>query len=337
MQTEPLLSVIVPVYNSSQYLRRCIDSLMNQTYENLEIILVDDGSKDDSPGICDEYARLDMRIRVIHKQNAGLGYARNSGLDMSTGAYVTFLDSDDFVDEKMYSSMMDELLREKAQAAFCDFCYVRRDGSKIRGKSGIVPGKHTAQQIMQSMMGAEPEAKRDFDFDMSVCKAVYAMEVIEKYAIRFLSEREVTSEDIFFNLKFLGNSNHVVYIDRCFYYYCENAGSLTHRYHPNWLEKEKELFRLLLPYAQQLQSEYRLKRLFLGRIRAAMGQYARYAEVLPFAERIRGLRKMAADEQVRAVICNYPLHKNPTKIRIFNMFLKWNFSLGMYFLLSMNR
>ena len=90
-----IVSVIVPIYNVEKYLDRCISSIINQTYKNLEIILVDDGSTDKSGAICDNYKIKDCRIKVIHKQNGGLGYARNSGLDVATGQYVTFIDGDD--------------------------------------------------------------------------------------------------------------------------------------------------------------------------------------------------------------------------------------------------
>ena len=93
----PLISIIVPVYNVEQYLPRCIDSIIHQTYSNLEIILVDDGSTDSCGALCDNYAEKDGRIQVIHQQNAGLGPARNSGMKICSGEYVTFIDSDDFI------------------------------------------------------------------------------------------------------------------------------------------------------------------------------------------------------------------------------------------------
>ena len=94
---KPKVSIIVPVYNVEKYLDRCMESLLNQTLKDIEIILVDDGSPDNCPQICDEYAKKDSRVKVVHKVNAGLGYARNSGLDVASGEYVAFVDSDDYV------------------------------------------------------------------------------------------------------------------------------------------------------------------------------------------------------------------------------------------------
>ena len=101
---KPKVSIIVPVYNVEKYLVRCMESLLNQTLKEIEIILVDDGSPDNCPQMCDEYARRDSRVKVIHKSNAGLGYARNSGLDVAVGEYIAFVDSDDYVDTSMYVS-----------------------------------------------------------------------------------------------------------------------------------------------------------------------------------------------------------------------------------------
>lgn len=103
---QPLLSVIIPVYNVEKYLRRCLDSVTNQSYNNLEIILVDDGSPDNSGSICDEYAKKDPRIKVVHQENAGLSGARNSGISIAKGDFITFVDSDDWIDKDMYSQML---------------------------------------------------------------------------------------------------------------------------------------------------------------------------------------------------------------------------------------
>ena len=101
-----MISTIIPVYNVDNYLPKCVDSIINQTYQNLEIILVDDGSLDRCPDICDEYAKKDKRIKVIHKKNGGLSDARNAGLEIAKGEYISFIDSDDYINEHMYEDML---------------------------------------------------------------------------------------------------------------------------------------------------------------------------------------------------------------------------------------
>ena len=111
MNNQPLLSVIIPVYKVEKYLRRCLDSIVNQTYKNLEIILVDDGSPDNSGKICDEYAQNDKRIKVIHQKNKGQGAARNTGIIAANGELITFVDSDDWIENNTYEIMVSELLQ----------------------------------------------------------------------------------------------------------------------------------------------------------------------------------------------------------------------------------
>lgn len=117
--THPLISVIVPVFNTEQYLRQCVDSIINQTYTNLEIFLVDDGSTDNCPAICDDYANRDSRIRVIHKKNEGQSVARNMALDISRGEYIAFVDSDDWLEPTAYEEMMSFAQAEQLDAVYC--------------------------------------------------------------------------------------------------------------------------------------------------------------------------------------------------------------------------
>ena len=102
-----VIAVVLPIYNVEKYLDRCLDRIVNQTYKNLEIILVDDGATDNCPSMCDEWAKKDSRIKVIHKKNAGLGMARNTGIENATGEYICFFDSDDYVDKNMYKKLYD--------------------------------------------------------------------------------------------------------------------------------------------------------------------------------------------------------------------------------------
>ena len=127
------LSIIVPVYNVEPYLRRCIDSILAQTFTDFELILVDDGSPDNCPAICDEYAEKDPRIVVIHKQNGGLSDARNAGLDIARGEYIGFVDSDDYIDAEMYEKMYNAAIMHNSDIVSC--AYERIDISK--GKRSV--------------------------------------------------------------------------------------------------------------------------------------------------------------------------------------------------------
>ena len=124
MPNTPLITVIVPVYNVEKYLPRCVDSIINQTYKNLEIILVDDGSTDSSPAICDGYAKKDSRVNVIHKQNGGASSARNAALDIASGDYIGFVDSDDYINHDMYASLLNSIVASVSDMAICESEYV---------------------------------------------------------------------------------------------------------------------------------------------------------------------------------------------------------------------
>lgn len=124
-----LISVIIPVYKVEKYLDKCIQSVINQTYSNLEIILVDDGSPDNCPQLCDDWANKDERIKVIHKKNGGLSDARNAGLDIATGEYIAFVDSDDYIESDMYECLLDKIIKTQSQMAICNFEYVDTDGN----------------------------------------------------------------------------------------------------------------------------------------------------------------------------------------------------------------
>ena len=127
---EKKISVIVPVYQVEEYLEKCIESIINQTYKNLEIILVDDGSKDKCPSICDRYQKMDNRIVVIHKENGGLSSARNAGLDIATGELVTFVDSDDYIEADMLAVLASILEDYRCDISVCFWKEVFRDGTK---------------------------------------------------------------------------------------------------------------------------------------------------------------------------------------------------------------
>ena len=132
-----LISIIVPIYKVENYLKRCIDSIINQTYKHIEIILVDDGSPDNCGAICDEYTKFDDRIKVIHKKNGGLSDARNCGIEISTGDYIIFIDGDDYVSKNMCEKLLIRALEHNADIVSCNFkeIYIDNNREKINKQS----------------------------------------------------------------------------------------------------------------------------------------------------------------------------------------------------------
>ena len=149
----PKISVIIPVYNIENEVTRCIDSVMNQSFRDLEIILVDDGSIDNSGSICDEYQQRDVRIRVIHKENGGLSDARNVGMDAATGEYLAFVDGDDWIDVNMYKDMYEYMLEMKAEIAVCRYREINGNDISFSGEKKTF-SSHEA--LTHYMMEAQP-------------------------------------------------------------------------------------------------------------------------------------------------------------------------------------
>ncbi|MBQ3396194.1 MAG: glycosyltransferase, partial [Synergistaceae bacterium] len=167
--TCPLISVIVPVYKVEKYLNRCINSIVNQTYWNLEIILVDDGSPDNCPLICDEWSKKDKRIRVLHKRNGGLSSARNAGLDIAKGEYISFIDSDDFILPEMFEELYRLMIENDADLGMSGYLYVDENGLPVQDtryiyvdKDGLpIQNKNNTKDEVVDVFSGE-EALRDF-------------------------------------------------------------------------------------------------------------------------------------------------------------------------------
>lgn len=154
-----MISTIIPVYNVDNYLPKCVDSIINQTYKNLEIILVDDGSLDRCPDICDEYAKKDKRIIVIHKKNGGLSDARNAGLEIAKGEYISFIDSDDYINEHMYEDMLSAIENVDADLCICGYDRVNDDGeirSSAYFKNAIQTQNDAYEMLVQGYVINQP-------------------------------------------------------------------------------------------------------------------------------------------------------------------------------------
>ena len=150
MEQKDKITIVVPVYKVEKYLRRCIESILQQTYKNIEIILVDDGSPDNCGKICDEYKEKDNRIIVIHKENGGLSDARNAGIDIATGKYIAFIDSDDYVANNFISSLYDVCIKNECEIAQCKFKRVTEDykeEQKEISETTILDGKSAIKEI----------------------------------------------------------------------------------------------------------------------------------------------------------------------------------------------
>lgn len=209
------ISVIVPIYNVEKYLKKCIDSIINQTYSNLEIILVDDGSPDNCGKICDEYQVQDSRIKVIHKKNGGLSDARNAGIKEATGEIISFIDSDDFIDLDMYEYMLNEMQKENADIVIC--------GTKIDFEKGKTNIKRAEERKILKSKDALIELNSFKSFDMAVWNKLYKKEIIE--GIFFPVGKK--SEDYFVMYQYFDRAKNILILPEAKYHYIQRANSIS--------------------------------------------------------------------------------------------------------------
>lgn len=212
----PLISIIIPVYNVASYVSRCLQSVVNQSYENLEIIVVDDGSTDDSGSICDEFANRDPRIRIIHKINGGLSSARNAGLDIAKGEYIGFVDSDDYIEPKMYELLFDACHKNGCSLSVCGINYVFENGTCIK-KADIEPS-----QVMP-FYRAIREMNEYRLFDMAAWNKLYKACLFEN--IRFPEGK--LSEDFFIMPQLFDRAKNIAFVTNALYNYYQREGSIT--------------------------------------------------------------------------------------------------------------
>lgn len=211
------ISIIVPVYQVEKYIRQCVDSILAQTFTDFELILVDDGSKDNSGQICDEYAAKDKRIRVIHKENGGLSDARNKGMDEAAGSYFMFVDSDDYIAPDMAERLYNSIIKEDADIAACNFRYFfEEDGKK----------DFSTENEVQVVSGAEifynRKNERNYGFWTVAWNKLYKSETFKNVRFRFgrLHEDEFWANDIY------RPEIKAVTVSECLYYYRQRNNSI---------------------------------------------------------------------------------------------------------------
>lgn len=211
----PLISVIVPIYNVEKYLARCVDSIVNQTYKNLEIILVDDGSPDRCPQMCDDYAEKDSRIKVVHKKNGGLSDARNAGIAVATGEYISFIDSDDYVSDDFFECLLDVINKENSDIAECSVVKFYEDNRFDEFSDDLSVKTYDTQDAMSALIAENP-------FHQHVWNKLYKTELVKDipYAVGKLNEDEFWTYQVF------GRANKVARLNKTMYYYFQRNSSI---------------------------------------------------------------------------------------------------------------
>lgn len=313
------LTVIVPVYNVQDYLLQCINSILEQSHSDLEIILVNDGSTDNSPQICEELSKKDARIKLIHQTNGGVSAARNTGIAASTGEYITFVDSDDWLDKNMYQKLLNAARdNHKPDVVMCDFTTVR-DNNRFNITSNLRAGFYAKKDIIREIY---PTLLVTEDFGrlpiVSVWNCLFKKSLFLNDQIRF-DEKLRYSEDYLFTAEVMTHCQSYCYVKNFFgYYYRQYNDSRSKKYRPEWwmtlVSLNSKLVQLLsdnkeYDFARQLKLQVIHSALFVS-------SSIHNNTHLGFAEKITHLNSMFSEPVLRAAFSDLKINKPSVSLRI---------------------
>lgn len=233
------VSIIVPVYNTQAYLKKCVDSILSQTFQNFELILVDDGSTDNSPGICDRYQNRDSRVRVLHKENGGPCAARNLGLELAQGKYICFVDSDDYIEPVLLDKTVAVM---EQQVDWCGFGMVKEDREgNFLDSVAFIPREYTVGNE-ESRMEFLLKNLLNYRTGWELWNHVFRGDIIRQHRLRFKGERVAFAEDLLFSFEYWQYANSCVILKDLLYHYVQHSHSLM------W----KSQFRNVLPEVHEM-------------------------------------------------------------------------------------
>lgn len=312
-QRDITVAAIVPVYNVESYLEECMTSLLNQSLPFDKIILVDDGSTDASGEICDRYAFEYSDIVCVHKENEGLGFARNTGLDYlgCEADYVMFVDSDDWLEVDALERLLTPAIEHDADCVIGG--HTKKDSGHntrfvLKLENGVHEGTSIREELVPRLCGSAPGVSDSIP--MSACSSLFKTRTIERYNLRFPSEREMISEDFVFKFNFLIHANRVVVSGFVGYCYRTNDGSLTRSYRADRFDAVLHFYQEVLAMLRKenLVDECvtRLQKTLLIYLRMCIRQERRATSGKCFLEAKRAIAAALADDVISEVVSQYP-------------------------------
>lgn len=321
MDQNPLLTVIVPVFNVEHYVEDCIRSILNQSLNMIELVLIDDCSSDGSYHICEQYEKRDKRIRLLRNlTNIGQGRSRNLGIANSRGTYVTFVDSDDYIEHCMYERMVGIAREYEADIVRCGFnrTTVRDARSEAQQKSPLVLTTESLACYARGYFGPLPSERLDDMPSMSPCTAIYRRDVLDSGGARFPTDRSLRSEDLFFNLDYLESSEVCVLLDEVYYHYFSRDGS-TSRSYSSPVSKCSEL---LNRAGDNSELRLRVHRSILTAIKEASLQLA--GADYSLSASVKNLKHLESELDARRVMRSYPRSMLAVRERIFAEMVRYS-------------
>lgn len=321
------ISIIIPVYNSEQYLENCLNSIIAQTYKQLEIICVDDDSTDDSLVILEKYAAIDDRIKVIHKKNEGVSIARNTGLDNANGDFVLFVDSDDWIENTTCEIALQNLVEQNTDLVLWSYIRERKGESKkkeIFDTDLVFNEKEVQIKLHRRMIGvideelAHPE---NADALCTVWGKLYKRSIISRYNIKFYDIREIgTYEDGLFNLVYLQYVKRAIFLNKYLYHYRRtNDISITESYDEKLVQKWDKLFELMNQYITQMELpveyiEALNNRISLSLIPLGINEMTKKCS---FKDKIKGIKQIICKKEYLVAINSLKIQYMPIHWKAF--------------------
>lgn len=338
---KPKVSIIVPVYNCEEYLDEAIKSLLNQTLKEIEIIVVNDGSRDNSLLIANKYKDIDNRVKVVSQDNQGVSVARNFGLSIAKGEYIGFIDGDDWIESDMYKMLYDVAIRDNLDLVISDF-EQELDGKNIVNKldipiNSILTEKHILNEILYKFL--------IHDKLNTVCNKLYKSKIIKDYNIRF-PKGVALGEDGSFNINYFSSIKSLKYIDYCGYHYREVEGSATRNiFEKDYFSKALENYNQEIPsiYYRYFEEDY-LKELksikLINNVISYTHIYFKPQNNVSFIERYKYIKEMVKNDCVNKSIKKYLniISKDKSKYeRLLINLIKNKLVFGIYILTSYSR
>lgn len=324
------ISIVVPVYRTEEYLEQAIHSLLNQTYHNLEIILVDDGSPDRCGELCDRYAARDQRVKVIHKENGGLSSARKAGIAAATGDYLAFMDSDDWMEENAFELCAERIVRDDPDCLM--FGYVKEYGSvsipvhlfEEAFSYNPEDSEKFIHRRLVGLLGGELAHPERIDQLVSTCMKVYRINTAR--CGKIVSERETgTGEDLIFNLYALEHCR-ISYLDRCLYHYRKtNEHSITTTHKRSLAEKWDVMYRYIREYIDHSGMPDAYEAAYYNRIACGMiglGLNEIVADTAIF-RKVRRLHQIISKPEYRRAFQDLQLQHCPLKWKFFFLLCRY--------------
>lgn len=343
IQVNPKVSVIVPVFNMRAYVQNCVDSLIRQTYKNLEIILVDDGSTDDSGEICDTFALMDERIIVIHKKNGGLSDARNRGTNLATGEYIMYLDADDWLEDETCMSTVQAAIDKDAEIVFWgyrkEFGEIRCQEFRLFETDKVFSGESLLwlQRRLIGLVDKELINPTRTDAYNSAWGKLYQKNLISRNSISFIDTKVIGSEDVLFNIMAFHKASKIVYVNELFNHYRQdNPQAITKNHNSTLFPRFLNLFDSIAMFIKEnhLDNEYTIalnNRIVLSVINCALGITSK-KNTEGMCPKIRVLKEILKNNVYRNASKQFKLKYLPLYWQAYFMLCKIQLASGVLFL-----